>query len=290
MDEADLILEDLTLKDDIDAMLKTIATASSSRLVYVSATITPAVNRLSAHLERPQPKLLTPSGPGMGEKAVYSTPSSLRHIALPMVYKTKDVQTPQAMDALIVKRLAQVHAALEPKGVMLVFVKDEAAVEGMLEGLRSRKFSCAALTAHHPKERKARAALLRKVKTNRVQVVLATEMGARGLDLAGVHTVVNLTPPKDVRQYIHRAGRAARMSPVKGPVGEILDAGAEAPVSSYGVSVTFVPQTEHSAADTSESIDTDHLEKMRILEKSLGATVEWVEIVGGGLQQPAARG
>ena len=225
-------------------------------------------------------------------------PPSLRHIAIPMApLEPHSKRGFEVVDATIAKRLAQLHAALEPNGAMLVFVDDESCVPGTLEGLRSRKFSCAALTAHHPKERKARAALLRKIKSSRVQVVLATEMGARGLDLTGVHTVVNLTPPNTVRQYVHRAGRAARMAPHKGPIGNAIEGGPEAPMAAEGVAVTFVPALTRPAGEEAEQ--EPRQEEVQAVEVSseaeaagqrvlsavegLGAGLEWCALAGGRL-------
>jgi len=216
-------------------------------------------------------------------------PASLRHIAIPVRALEPDSEGGfDAVDAAASKRLAQLHAALEPKGTMLVFVGDESCVQGTLDGLRARKFSCAALTAHHPKDRKARAALLRQVKSGRVQVVLATEMGARGLDLTGVHTVVNLEPPIDTRQYVHRAGRAARMAPLKGPVGEVMERGPTAPVAADGVAVTFVPiprpprEEEEEVKEGGAGVMAAVPRLLRTVE-GLQTDLEWCELSAGKL-------
>ena len=115
------------------------------------------------------------------------------------------------------------------------------------------------------------------IKNGKIQVLLSTEMGARGLDLGGVGAVVNLTPPR-MRQYVHRAGRAARMAPLKGPIGEAISQGA-APVHGPGFCVTFVPQ--NNGVDQTAA---DYGQKMEQLSQRLSAQFEWHQLNEGKLE------
>ena len=107
--------------------------------------------------------------------------------------------------------IARAHAAVRPKGVVLAFIDDERVAPELLAGLRSRGFRAGALTASLPPDRKARQALLRKARSGRVAVLVVTEMAARGIDISSVALVVNLRVPASSVQYLHRAGRAARL-------------------------------------------------------------------------------
>ena len=51
---------------------------------------------------------------------------------------------------------------------------------------------------------------LRRFKENRFQVLVATDVAARGIDIPNIELVVQLEPPKDTENYIHRSGRTAR--------------------------------------------------------------------------------
>ena len=57
-----------------------------------------------------------------------------------------------------------------------------------------------------------RARALEGVRSGRLHVLLSTEMAARGLDLPRISHVVNFDPPTSLREYVHRAGRAGRLS------------------------------------------------------------------------------
>jgi superfamily II DNA/RNA helicase len=60
--------------------------------------------------------------------------------------------------------------------------------------------------------------------TGRVTVLLATEMGARGLDLPRLSHVVNFDPPSSLREYVHRAGRVGRLSSkAPGRIGTVVN-------------------------------------------------------------------
>jgi ATP-dependent RNA helicase DDX27 len=51
---------------------------------------------------------------------------------------------------------------------------------------------------------------LKKFKEGEINVLIATDLAARGLDIEGVKTVINLTMPSNIERYIHRVGRTAR--------------------------------------------------------------------------------
>jgi ATP-dependent RNA helicase DDX21 len=55
-----------------------------------------------------------------------------------------------------------------------------------------------------------REATLKKFRESRLNVLVATDVASRGLDIPNVDLVIQIEPPKDTESYIHRSGRTAR--------------------------------------------------------------------------------
>ena len=196
------------------------------RRFWVSATVTPAVTAAAAaqsampvllftdatssaaHLPGDAPASATAAAPAP------RLPSALSHWRLALALPSGTVPDGPAADAERAAVVARLHAALRPKGPMLLFAPTAERAAPLVAALASRQFRAAALTASAPAERRARAALLRGVRSGRVAALVTTEMGARGLDLPRVALVVNAAPPAGgAGAYLHRAGRAGRHAP-----------------------------------------------------------------------------
>ena len=193
------------------------------RRYWISATVTPEVVAAAA-AESNTPLLLFTDAGAADATASHAAeaaappaprlPPALTHwrLALPLPAGTSpDSLVADAERAAIVARL---HAALQPKGPMLIFAPSAERAAPIVAALARRSFRAAALTAAAPAERRARAALLRGVRSGRTAALVTTEMGARGLDLPRVALVVNAAPPAGgAGAYLHRAGRAGRHAP-----------------------------------------------------------------------------
>lgn len=55
-----------------------------------------------------------------------------------------------------------------------------------------------------------REVTLKRFKDNKFQVLVATDVASRGIDIPNIELVIQLEPPKDAESYIHRSGRTAR--------------------------------------------------------------------------------
>ncbi len=66
-----------------------------------------------------------------------------------------------------------------------------------------------ALTLHGDKTQYERTTIMNAFKANE-QILIATDIAGRGIDVKGIKTVVNLECPKTIQAYIHRIGRAGR--------------------------------------------------------------------------------
>ena len=97
--------------------------------------------------------------------------------------------------------------ALQPERAM-VFVKKGETVEEVASRLAHHKVPAVAL--HAAGDKFGRKHAMDEFRSGRVPVLVASDVGARGLDIAGVTHVVNLDAPTQSMAYLHRVGRSAR--------------------------------------------------------------------------------
>lgn len=91
----------------------------------------------------------------------------------------------------------------------IVFVNQ---VDDIAEVLAKLKYAGLSVEALYGEAGKMdRANVMRAFRGNRFQILLATDIAARGLDISHVSIVFNLDPPLDADRYVHRAGRTGRM-------------------------------------------------------------------------------
>jgi len=93
-------------------------------------------------------------------------------------------------------------------GRTIMFARTQMAVERLAEQLTDVGVRAGAL--HGGKTQRARTRTLAEFREGVVDVLVATDVAARGIHVDGVSLVVHIDPPKDSKDYLHRAGRTAR--------------------------------------------------------------------------------
>ncbi len=96
----------------------------------------------------------------------------------------------------------------EGRGRTIVFVKTKRGAARLTDELSERGFAVGAL--HGDLGQGAREQALRAFRSGKVDVLVATDVAARGIDVADVTHVVNYQSPEDDKTYLHRIGRTAR--------------------------------------------------------------------------------
>ena len=91
---------------------------------------------------------------------------------------------------------------------VLIFGKTKHGVEKLNEALRERGFS--SISIHGNKSQSQRQRSLNEFKANQAQIMVATDVAARGLDIPNVSHVINFDLPQSYGDYIHRIGRTGR--------------------------------------------------------------------------------
>ncbi|HEX3037347.1 MAG TPA: DEAD/DEAH box helicase [Thermodesulfobacteriota bacterium] len=128
----------------------------------------------------------------------------------------------------------------EKEGVFLVFRKTKAGVDDLAAALKARGYNVEAL--HGDYRQRERDRVMRLFREGRIDIVIATDVAARGLDISGITHVVNYDVPQDAESYVHRIGRTGR-------------AGKE------GVAITFITHWEYSELKRIQNFSKVKIEK-----------------------------
>ena len=174
----------------------------------------------------------------------------------------------------------------EGRGLTMVFCRTKRAADRAAEDLDFRGFAVAAV--HGDLGQSARERALRAFRNGKIDVLVATDVAARGLDVSGVTHVINYDCPEDPDTYTHRIGRTGRAGATglavtfvdweDMPRWRIID-------KTLGLDMAEPPETYHTSAHlfTDLGIDpavTGTLPKVGRTRAGLGAEIE--EDLGGG--------
>ncbi|GAB2555815.1 DEAD/DEAH box helicase [Gracilibacillus alcaliphilus] len=98
----------------------------------------------------------------------------------------------------------------------IIFGRTKKRVDELTEGLQARGFRAEGI--HGDLTQGKRTSVLNKFKFGRIEILVATDVAARGLDISGVTHVYNFDIPQDPESYVHRIGRTGRA----GKTGEAI--------------------------------------------------------------------
>src|SRR6478609_6204410 len=184
LDEADEMLK-MGFADDVETILAD--TPDDKHVALFSATKPAQIRRISKkYLQDPV------------EITVKSTTSTAPNIT--QRYLT--VSYPQKVDALT--RILEV----ENFEGMIVFVRTKNETETLAEKLRARGFSAMAINGDIAQNQRERT--VDQLKSGKLDILVATDVAARGLDVERISHVVNYDIPTDTESYVHRIGRTGR--------------------------------------------------------------------------------
>ena len=96
----------------------------------------------------------------------------------------------------------------EPSDATLVFVRTKTGAAELGERLEARGYAAEAM--HGDMSQAQREAVIRRLRAGQVELVVATDVAARGLDVERISRVVNYDVPYDPESYLHRIGRTGR--------------------------------------------------------------------------------
>ncbi|GJD10501.1 DEAD-box ATP-dependent RNA helicase 3, chloroplastic [Galdieria sulphuraria] len=194
LDEADEMLS-MGFAEDIDKISTYLPPTRERQTLLFSATIPPWVQEL-AKSNKNNPIIVD----AIGNKDT-KTSTTVEHIAL-------RVPPTELSRKLILESVISVYSAEMTNFRCIVFARTKAEVDSLVSSGRIHNGAAQAL--HGDITQKQREITLSKFREGSFQVLIATDVAARGLDINGVDLVIQYRVPEDIDMYIHRAGRTGR--------------------------------------------------------------------------------
>ena len=186
LDEADRML-DMGFYDDIMAVVNRLP--KDRQTIMFSATMPANIRKMAKAIM---------NNPAEVQIAVSRPPESIRQMAVD-IFETQKT-------AFIVQKFSS-SGDQELKKV-IVFVGKKQRVKELTRALRANHIDARAM--HSDLEQKERDEVMLDFRNNKVDVLVATDIVSRGIDVDDIPLVINYDVPRDAEDYVHRIGRTAR--------------------------------------------------------------------------------
>jgi ATP-dependent RNA helicase RhlE len=203
-------LEDLLQRGDLTLKhVKVLVLDEADRMLDMG--FKPAVDRIVAKCPRDRQTLFfsaTLEG-AAGQLAKAYTQDARKHVHKPREERKADVEhrfvhlTHDAKLGALVRELRE-----EGRGRTLVFVRTKRGADRLVKRLSAQNISSVAM--HGNKTQSQRQKALARFESGAVDTLVATDVAARGIDVADVTHVINFDAPDDRDGYVHRVGRTGR--------------------------------------------------------------------------------
>ncbi|ANT65351.1 MULTISPECIES: DEAD/DEAH box helicase [Prosthecochloris] len=219
LDEADEMLR-MGFVDDVEWILE--QTPAGRQVALFSATMPSAILRIARkHLENPAEITI---------ESKSSTVDAITQRYLPVSPRHK-------IDALT--RILEA----EPFDGMIIFVRTKTQTSELAEKLRARGYAAVALNGDMPQNQREKT--IGQLKTSKINIIIATDVAARGLDVERITHVINYDIPSDPESYVHRIGRTGR-------------------AGRNGDAILFVASREMSMLKTIEKVTRRSVDRMEL--------------------------
>ena len=236
MEQGEIRLDhiDILVLDEVDRMLdmgflpdvkRIVAKVPKSRqTLFFTATLPPEIEQLAAWALRDPFKIAV--------SRERSTAETISHGFYPVVQAQKF--------ELLVHLLEQTQY----KSV-LIFSRTKSGADYVANRLKHAGHTCAVM--HADRSQQERTEALNGFKSGKFEVLVATDVAARGLDIAGVSHVINFDVPENPEDYVHRIGRTGRA---------------------------------HNTGDAFTLVTEETWRDARSIERFIGMTIEWKKVEG----------
>jgi ATP-dependent RNA helicase DeaD len=184
LDEADEMLR-MGFIDDVEKVLQ--ATPPERQVALFSATMPPPIRKIAQqHLKDPVEVTI---------KAATTTAANIRQ----RYWWVSGMHKLDAMTRIL---------EAEPFDAMIIFARTKQATEELAEKLQARGLAAAAINGDIAQPQRER--VIQQLKDGKLDILVATDVAARGLDVERISHVLNYDIPYDTESYVHRIGRTGR--------------------------------------------------------------------------------
>lgn len=220
LDEADEMLK-MGFIDDIEWILQ--QAPAKKQMALFSATMPPSIRRIA------QKYLTDPVEITIKTKTISAKTINQRYLV------TRSFS--QKFDAL-----SKILEAEDTDGV-LIFVRTRVQTVELAEKLSRLGYGCSALNGDIQQNQRTRT--VEQLKSGKIDILIATDVAARGLDVERISHVINFDVPFDAEAYIHRIGRTGR-------------------AGRRGEAILFITARERSMLKTIERLSRQKIEEMKL--------------------------
>jgi ATP-dependent RNA helicase DeaD len=184
LDEADEMLR-MGFIDDVEKVMQ--ATPPERQVALFSATMPPPIRKIAQqHLKQPVEVTI---------KAATTTAANIRQ----RYWWVSGMHKLDAMTRIL---------EAEPFDAMIIFARTKQATEELAEKLQARGLAAAAINGDIAQPQRER--VIQQLKEGKLDILVATDVAARGLDVERISHVLNYDIPYDTESYVHRIGRTGR--------------------------------------------------------------------------------
>ena len=184
LDEADEML-DMGFREDIETILQGMPEERQTALF--SATMPEPILQITRKYQR-------------DAEYIKMTPREITVAAIDQAY----YRVPQRMKEEVLVRLLDYYNPARS----LIFCNTKRMVDQLSESLKGKGYLCDGL--HGDLSQNQRDTVMSLFRNGRINILIATDVAARGIDVSGVEAVFNYDIPEDIEYYVHRIGRTGR--------------------------------------------------------------------------------
>ena len=185
LDEADEML-DMGFREDIETILQGMPEERQTALF--SATMPDAILKITKTYQKPDAEYIK------------MTPKEITVAAIEQAY----YRVPQKMKEEVLVRLMDYYSPARS----LIFCNTKRMVDQLAESLKGKGYLADGL--HGDLSQNQRDTVMNLFRSGRINILIATDVAARGIDVSGVEAVFNFDIPEDIEYYVHRIGRTGR--------------------------------------------------------------------------------